>query len=195
MRKIPTIFLKDCTGDHRYVTSEPNPACAWVFAGEGTPTRKYDGQCVMWDAQEWWTRCSVARGGLFPASFRKVEHDETTGRTVGWRRAGRTAYEKPLHEAASEFPVLQLGTYELVGPDINGNPERWLRHHLIRHAIGLPGDTTLDYVQTLGSVPLGYDELLGWLSVHPYEGVVWYHPDGLRAKIKRSDYPGPGRTS
>lgn len=34
MRKIPTIFLRD-PEDMKYVTREPNPACQWVFNGEG----------------------------------------------------------------------------------------------------------------------------------------------------------------
>ncbi|MFF0155255.1 hypothetical protein [Micromonospora sp. NPDC005203] len=30
---------------------------------------------------------------------------------------------------------------------------------------------------------------MGWLPAHPrYEGIVWHHPDGRRAKLKRRDF-------
>ena len=47
MKKIPTMFLRDWNGDRSRVTREPNPACRWVFDGEGVATRKYDGACCM----------------------------------------------------------------------------------------------------------------------------------------------------
>lgn len=47
MKKIPTIFERDWNGDRSRVTRVPNPACQWVFDGEGVATRKYDGACCM----------------------------------------------------------------------------------------------------------------------------------------------------
>ncbi len=57
MRKIPTLFLRDAE-DMRRVTRAVHPACAWVLAGEGIPTRKFDGTCVRMDE---------ATGGETPA--------------------------------------------------------------------------------------------------------------------------------
>ena len=47
MKKIPTIFERDWNGDRSRVTPRANPACQWVFDGEGVATRKYDGACCM----------------------------------------------------------------------------------------------------------------------------------------------------
>ena len=46
MHKIPTLFRRD-PDDRKRVLPEANPACQWVLDGEGTPTRKYDGTCVL----------------------------------------------------------------------------------------------------------------------------------------------------
>ena len=40
MRKIPTVFVRDWDGDRSRVTREPDPSCAWVFAGRGRATRE-----------------------------------------------------------------------------------------------------------------------------------------------------------
>jgi hypothetical protein len=38
-------------------------------------------------------------------------------------------------------------------------------------------------------VPRDLDGLRGWLLAHPqYEGIVWHHPDGRRAKLKHRDF-------
>ncbi|MFF0467058.1 hypothetical protein ACFYPX_06380 [Micromonospora zamorensis] len=37
--------------------------------------------------------------------------------------------------------------------------------------------------------PLDHDGLRAWLLAHPdWEGVVWHHPDGRMAKLKRRDF-------
>lgn len=59
MQKIPTMFVRD-PDNMRYVIDEVTPGCEWVLAGEGTPTRKYDGTCVMFDGAEWWARREVS---------------------------------------------------------------------------------------------------------------------------------------
>src|SRR5262245_8002527 len=43
MEKIPTLFERD---DRFQVVDKPRAECAWVFAGEGTPTEKLDGTNV-----------------------------------------------------------------------------------------------------------------------------------------------------
>lgn len=56
MRKIPTLLKRD-PDNMRSVLMEVNPGCEWVLAGEGKPTRKYDGTCVMLDeGGVWWRR-------------------------------------------------------------------------------------------------------------------------------------------
>src|SRR5215470_753136 len=84
MKKIPTLFVRD-DEDRRYVTEAVNSGCEWVLAGEGAATRKFDGTCVMLDEDgRWWARREVKPGKQAPANFVHVEHDETTGKTMGW---------------------------------------------------------------------------------------------------------------
>ena len=45
------------------------------------------------------------------------------------------------------------------------------------------GDFALD------RVPLDFDGLAVWLHAHPWEGIVWHHPDGRMAKLKKRDFP------
>lgn len=33
-----------------------------------------------------------------------------------------------------------------------------------------------------------HDELRGYLLMHTFEGIVWHHPDGRMAKLKRRDF-------
>ncbi|WP_089155535.1 hypothetical protein [Micromonospora sp. NBS 11-29] len=58
-----------------------------------------------------------------------------------------------------------------------GNPEGVRGHTLVAHADAEPLDA-----------PRDADGLREWLLAHPaYEGIVWHHPDGRRAKLKRRD--------
>ena len=68
MQKIPTLFERDFENDPRHVTRVPNPVCAWVFAGEGVPTRKYDGTCAMFDGKSSFKRREIRPGAEAPPS-------------------------------------------------------------------------------------------------------------------------------
>ncbi|HEU0102110.1 MAG TPA: DUF5565 family protein [Mycobacteriales bacterium] len=180
MRKIPTVFLRD-EQDRKYVTSTPNPDAAWVFAGEGQATRKYDGTCVRTDGETWWARREVKPGKTAPAGFEPVEHDETTGKTVGWEPAEQSAFVKYLREALTEARELPAGTYELIGPKVNGNPERADRHVLVSH----------DAAARVAADDLTYEgirQAVLALADDGVEGIVWHHPDGRMAKIKARDF-------
>lgn len=182
MRKIPTLFVRD-PDDRKHVLSIVTEGCGWVLAGEGTPTRKYDGTCVMRDEDgEWWARREVkpgkGAGGAIPArppGFVEAEHDPITGKTVGWEPIDQSSFVKFFNEAERDHDY--PGTYELCGPKINGNPEGFETHVLVAHADAEVLDVKGDY-----------QELRAWLLDHEYEGIVWHHPDGRMAKLKRRDF-------
>lgn len=183
MRKIPTLFRRD-PDDLRYVTREVHPECKWVLDGEGVATRKYDGTCVMFDGSRWWARREVKPGKAAPAGWVQVGHDEVTGKSVGWEPIEQSAFVKfhadaVDHAQTTAFPP---GTYELIGPKVNGNPEKLNRHVLVAHAAA-----------GVLEVPRDFDGLAAELSGFPYEGVVWHHPDGRMAKLKRRDFPAADR--
>jgi hypothetical protein len=179
MNKIPTLFRRD-PDDRKRVLPEANPACQWVLDGEGTPTRKYDGTCVLLDEDgTWWARREVRPGRVRPPGYRPVTTDEVTGKTMGWEPIAQSAYAKYHAEALEAAPERRSpGTYELIGPKINGNPETVRGHELVAHADAEKLD-----------VPRDLAGLRAWLLANPhYEGIVWHHPDGRRAKLKHRDF-------
>lgn len=187
MRKIPTLFVRDFTepSNGRHVTDEVSPGCEWVLAGEGVPTRKYDGTCTYYDGERWWARREVKAGKAQPPNFVPVETDETTGKTVGWEPVEQSAYAKYhaqaiAHQALSSWP---RGTYELVGPKVNGNPEQVEQHELWAHAAAEALDAaaarSFDEIRTV---------VLDLADRQGCEGIVWHHPDGRMAKIKARDF-------
>ena len=133
MRKIPTLFLRD-PDDMKRITREVHPDCQWVLDGKGAATRKYDGTCVMLDADgAWWARREVKAGKAGPPNFRAVEYDPATGKTVGWEPIEQSAFAKYHAEALSNpYERHHEGTYELIGPKVNGN--------LLQHSGGPCGE-------------------------------------------------------
>jgi hypothetical protein len=142
MKKIPTLFQRD-PEDRRYVTIQVTPGCEWVLEGIGTSTRKYDGTCVLLDEQgEWWARREVKPGKTPPPNYVPVETDEATGKTMGWEPIKQSAFAKFHAEALANGGPAEgvTGTFELIGPKINGNPERSEGHRLVPHAEALHVD-------------------------------------------------------
>lgn len=183
MRKIPTVFVRDWDGNPKYVTREPNPECAWVFAAEGIPTVKWDGTCVMLDdAGKWWTRREVKPGKTDPPNFVLIEEDPETAKRMGWEPVEQSSFAK-YHAEALRTPHLP-GTYELLGPKINGNPDGFEAHILMEH-----GWAPLIIREDVKTAPRDYDALATWLHARPYEGIVWHHEDGRMAKLKKRDFP------
>jgi hypothetical protein len=186
VRKIPTLFLRDWDGDPKYVTREPNPECAWVFDGEGEPTVKWDGTCVMLDEEgKWWARREVKLGREIPFGFQLISVDDETGKLMGWEPIGRSSFAKYHAEAVAQSShEFAPGTYELVGPKVNGNPDRFAGHVLMPH-----GWAPLSLREDAKTAPRDYDGLAAWLRAREQEGIVWHHPDGRMAKIKAKDFP------
>ena len=176
MRKIPTLYLRD-EQDRRYVTDVVNPGCEWVLNGEGVPTRKLDGTCMMFDGEHWFARREVKPGKAEPVGFVSVETDDVTGKTVGWEPIASSPFYKFWLESMAGRTDRQPGTYELIGPKVNGNPE-----HLDDHAL-IPHDPFLLYLAP-DPTPL---ELIERCREKGWEGVVWHHPDGRMAKLKVRD--------
>ncbi|MFC7528558.1 DUF5565 family protein [Actinoplanes sp. GCM10030250] len=178
MNKIPTVFLRD-PDDRKRTLPEVNPVCQWVLDGAGTPTRKYDGTCVMLDDDGvWWARREVRPGRTRPPGYQAVMTDEVTGKTVGWEPIAQSTYAACHVEAVAAGNEWRPGTYELIGTKINGNPERVDGHRLVAHA-------EADVLE----VPRDFDGMRAWVLAHPqFEGIVWHHPDGRRAKLKYRDF-------
>jgi hypothetical protein len=127
MKKIPTLFKRDFT-NNGVIIPEYNDGTEWVVKGEGVATRKYDGTSVLIRDGKMYKRFELRPGNVAPTDFEQVDHDETTGRSVGWVQVGWGSEDKWLREAISggdpDKVNLPDGTYELLGPKVQGNPEK-----------------------------------------------------------------------
>ena len=175
MKKIPTIFKRNPV-NRALVLNEPNPECGWVFKGEGVATRKYDGTCVKISAEGYFKRREVKAGKTTPTGFVPEMTDSVTGKTVGWVPVGHTSEDQYHWEAYCEG--MAEGTYELIGPKIQGNPEKLSFHHLMMHNDALK----------ISDAPRDFEGLKAWLQDKDLEGLVFHHPDGRMAKIKKRDF-------
>jgi hypothetical protein len=185
VNKIPTMFHRDFSSRPAYVVPELTPGCEWVMAGEGRATRKYDGTCVMLDENgKWWARREVKPDKTPPPNFVAISTDDETSRTVGWEPVAQTGWARIHAEALHNSNAVSPGTYELLGPRINGNPEGYDEHLLMVH-----GWAIFSVRRDFATAPRDYDGLREWLHARPYEGIVWHHEDGRMAKIKSKDFP------
>ena len=177
MKKIPTIFKRN-PENMRELLRDPHPDCAWVFNGEGVATRKYDGTCVLIEYDgSYWKRREVKQGKTAPHGFISVGTDSVTGKTIGWMPVDPIAKEDRYHMEAFD-PAYAPGTHELVGPKIQGNPEGYNEHILLRH----------DSATKFYNIPLDFEGIAAWLQTQNIEGLVFHHPDGRMAKIKKRDF-------
>lgn len=175
MKKIPTLFERDWNGDRSRVTEQVHPGCEWVLADEGVATRKLDGTCCMIRDGVLYKRRELRLGDTEPTGFEISGHDEETHKTVGWVPVGDGPEDKYHREMSVDRR--SDGTFELIGPKIQGNPEKWSHHDLMRH-----GSIILD------NAPRTFHGLRGYLEIADIEGIVFHHPDGRMAKIKTRDF-------
>lgn len=184
MKKIPTIFERDWNGDRSRVVDKINPAAQWVFDGEGMPTRKLDGTCCMVRGGTLYKRREITeedlQNGKAPTGFELADHDFETHKVVGWVPVGEGPEDRWYREAFAHGIGWFDGTYELIGPKVQGNPEHSEMHDLVRHdAGGL--SITEPFERT-------FEEIDTFLGHHDIEGIVFHHPDGRMAKIKGRDF-------
>lgn len=176
MKKIPTIFVRDLSKQPALVTPEWSSGCEWVRDGEGIATRKYDGTSCLVRGRKLYRRRELRQGDVAPPEFESEGHDENTGKTVGWVPVGDGPDDKHHREAFDSFHG--DGTYELLGPKIQGNKDKREKHVLQSH----------DMARTYPEAPRDFEGLRAWLTENVVEGIVWHHPDGRMAKIKRRDF-------
>lgn len=180
VKKIPTVFMRRRDGD-RTIYDEVNPPCAWVLAGEGIPTRKWDGTCCLVRDGRLYKRLDLKGGRFQPPDFELVEDDPVTGHRFGWTPVGDGPDDRWHREGFKNSGGCSLrdGTYELVGPKVNGGRDGFRSHVLVPHG----KEELPEHERSF----LGIRVFL--LNTEPpFEGIVYWHPDGRKAKIKRRDY-------
>ena len=174
MKKTISLFQRNYDGD-RLVRDELVPGAEWVAAGEGVATRKYDGTCCMVRDGKLFKRYDAKAGKTPPVGFEPAQDaDPVTGHWPGWLPVGDGTDDKRHRDA--EMPA-EDGTYELCGPKVQGNPEGFDRHVLVKHG-----------EEVLHDCPRTFAALREYLSDGAIEGAVWHHPDGRMVKIKGKDF-------
>jgi hypothetical protein len=185
MEKIPTLFERD---DSFKVVDRPRAECAWVFGGEGVSTEKLDGANI---------RLTIRAGQLVRVEKRRnpSKAQKQNGITDGWYADTdeNSPADKWILAAAASTDVTGWPdgehSCEALGPSIQGNPLGLAGHRCIPFNLTVP-----EY----GDAPRSYTGLRDYLSAldssfapgHLAEGIVFHHPDGRRAKIKRKDFAG-----
>lgn len=199
MKKIPTVFVID--REAGLAIDEVNAGAEWVLLGEGVASVKYDG-----------TACFSQNGILYKRFDRKLTkkarakmrrdadfvpciadfkplpegsialEDSWDAVTYHWPFWVPVNFEDPGNaaflDAMQYLPeTLVDGSYELVGPKIQGNPYALTRHAFLRHG--------QDVVPVVDRSFSGIKAVLTSLDE---EGVVFEHPDGRMAKIRRKDF-------
>lgn len=189
---MPTLFVRkfDETnpngtpkhGSKFTLTEEVTPGCEWALNGEGVATRKWDGTCILIAGGIPYKRYDAKHGKMPPDAFipAQPESDPITGHWPGW--VPLDMYPDKWIQGAinNSVPYPLDGTYEAIGPKINGNKDNVDSHSLQKH-----GDAQF---WLLSNVQLTFETIKQFISTSNVEGVVFHHPDGRMCKIKRSDF-------
>ena len=169
MKKIQSLFCRNYDGD-RLVRDEVVPGSEWVLDDQGTPTVKLDGTCCLIRDGRLFKRYEVKKGKQPPPNFEPAgDIDANTGKQQGWVPVGDGPEDKYHREAFERGEdayggLFEDGTYELVGPKIQGNPEKATEHCLCGH-----GAESIDEED----LTLSFDGIREFLSTRDIEGIVW----------------------
>ena len=177
MIKIPCVFVRDFTDKNKAVlTKEIALGCEWVLNGEGKATRKYDGTaCAVINGVKY-ARYDAKRGKKPPAgAIPCCPPDEVTGHHPHWILLDENTHKYIIEAFGDSF--YEDGTFEAVGEKINANKESLKGHHVVRH-----GETEVICPDRT------FEGIFKCLSGSRIEGIVFHHPDGRMAKIRRNDY-------
>lgn len=180
MKKMPCLFEREFHGRSAFTLLRTvTPGCEWVLAGEGIATRKWDGTACAVIEGKLYKRYDAKRGKAPPAGAIPCDKpDPVTGHHPHWIAVGDEPESKwHLHAWKEHGEKLPDGTYELIGPKFQTNPQCVDSHEFRRH-----GDVVLKLEDR------SWDGLRAALENVPIEGIVFHHPDGRMCKIRRADY-------
>lgn len=175
MDKIPTLFHRN-PADMSKVLPDVNPEAAWVLAGEGVPTRKVDGTNI---------RVTLRDGKVVGVEKRRnpTREEKAQGAEPGYVPASEAdPSDKHIFAAVkgADLTGLPDGAHscEAIGPKIQGGAESQVPTvYFFRNG-----------PQRLSDFTRTYEGIRDFLAANVLEGVVWHHPDGRMAKIKRRDF-------
>lgn len=184
MKKIPTIFernfsLPESHPDRGKITKVWHSSCLLIKEGKGVATYKWDGTSVMFNDGAYFKRYDAKRGKVPPLGFMPCgDPDPVTGHYTGWLKVDNKPENKWHLEALERYGVQDNGTYELIGPKLQGNPHNVDHHQFKRH-----GDIVVE------NFPRDYENMKVYFEKNgPMEGVVFWLHGAPVAKIKATDF-------
>lgn len=204
MKKIPSLFMREdaASGKQSLVVPVVTPGCEWALTKDGpgnamaswSATVKWDGTAVLVKDGVLYARFDAKHGKPPPKDgIPCQEPDPVTGHWPHWVPATRPE-DRWIREAMTgrvcvdgsvmqDHEPLAPGTYEAVGPKIQGNPHGLPAHALVKH--GNSGWFDSDFKA------LTFEGIREHLAAREIEGLVWHHRDGRMCKIKRKDFDLP----
>ncbi|MBI4162746.1 MAG: RNA ligase family protein [Candidatus Aenigmarchaeota archaeon] len=181
MPKLESPFLRKTINGEYIVTPEITEGYEWVFSDSNVKaTEKLDGTNVS----------IVMESGELTAVFNRLNPIKMI--TGDWR-----INEALVEATKKEYIPSEDGQFfgEVIGPAINGNPYKLERH------IWIPLAYVWDHLayKSWGKYPKTYEAISKWLKDDIFslfmrkragqiafpEGVVFIHPDGRMAKLRR----------
>lgn len=183
MDKIPTVFERD---EAFRVVNKVKPGCEWVLDGEGQATEKLDGANV---------RLTIRSGQCVRLEKRRnpTKRQKAAGIIDGWYVDADDSgpEDKWIYEAMQNTDVASWPdgehSAEALGPRIQGNPLGLEAHCCMPFNLNAPVYEALPRnFEALAEVLVELESKYAPSKLA--EGVVFHHPDGRRAKIKRKDF-------
>jgi len=190
MKKMSTLFEVIYTehGRKGEILNKIRPENEWINDEGVRATRKYDGSA-----------CAVIDGKLYKRLDCKInketgeykkpvpkgaipcqEPDKITGHHPHWVLCSEdNPADKYFIEAFDLLQNKQDGTYELCGLKVNENNEKLANHILIPHG-----------KDELQLTDFSFKTIKDYLSDkdNDIEGIVFWHPDGRKCKIRKADF-------
>ncbi|MCP4540171.1 MAG: hypothetical protein GY832_23785 [Chloroflexi bacterium] len=178
MEKIACLLVRDFDKPNTMCSDEINRECQWVVDGEGIPTIKWDGTAVMFRDGDFFKRRMVRKDKHEPKGFEVCTKDERTGKRFGWIPVDEDPTNVHHRKALEVHGFQPDGTYELCGPKVQGNPQGLSDIQFMKHGAAVVEDPPVEF--TIAA-------LAAWFESHDMEGVVWWHKDGRKCKIRAGD--------
>ena len=123
MQKVISLFKRDYEGT-RQIYNEIVEGAEWVVDGEGWATEKIDGTACLIRGGEILKRYDSKKGKTPPPDFEPAQDpDRITGHWPGWLPTSDANPQDKWHREglANAAGNIADGTYELIGPKVQGN--------------------------------------------------------------------------
>jgi hypothetical protein len=176
VKKIQTIFNRP--ESQKLVIPEPTEA--YQLCVLSIPTLKRDGAAAMVLNGTLYRRRICPIDKVPPKGF--VEVEVFGNKRYGWILPDPTNPEDKYYLSV-ECPLVD-GTYELIGPKVQGNAERELNRKFVLH-----GSEELPTAPVpTGDVPRDFERLKTYFDLNHLEGIVYWKNGSPVGKIKRRDF-------